>query len=138
MLMLRRFARMLMPVMPLVSLALTWAGGFFLVVHQRDAVLTVEAQGCHDYSHAKITGQAIGLVNGRRETRSLDLKPAANPGTFTVQKQWPAEGKWVLVFTGTYGDLHTYTLTEQAADGQWHPHMTTHPVSTEEIEAALR
>src|ERR1035441_8769955 len=76
--MLRRFARMVMMLMPL---ALAWGGGFFLVVQNKDAGLTVEAQGCQDYSHARITGQAEGIVNGERQSMSLDLTPTGKPGT---------------------------------------------------------
>ena len=130
--MLRRFVWMLMP------LALAWGGGFFLVVQNKDAGLTVEAQGCQDYSHARITGQAEGIVNGKRQSMSLELTPAGKPGTYSVRKQWPAEGKWVLLFSATSGDLHTYTLVDLAAGSQRQLRMTTHPMSAEEIEAALR
>ena len=129
--MLRRCVWMLMP------LALAWGGGLFLVVRNKDSGWTVEAQGCRDYSHARITGQAEGIVNGRRQSMPLELTPTGKPGTYTVRKQWPAEGKWILVFTGTSGDLHTYTLVDLAAD-QWRPRLTMRPVTAEEIEAALR
>ncbi len=133
--MLRRFARMVMMLMPL---ALASGGGVFLVVQNKDAGLTVEAQGCQDYSHARITGQAEGIVNGKRQSMSLDLTPTGKPGTYTVRKQWPAEGKWVLVFSGTSGERHTHTLVDLTPDSQWRPRMTMRPVSAEEIEAALR
>jgi len=130
--MLRRLVWMLTP------LALAWGGGFYLVVQSKDAGLTVEAQGCQDYSHARITGQAEGIVNGKRQSISLELTPTEKPGTYTVRKQWPAEGKWVLVFSGASGERHTYTLVDPAAAGQWRPRMTMRPVTAEEIEAALR
>jgi hypothetical protein len=130
--MLRRFVWMLMP------LALAWGGGFYLVVQNKDAGLTVEAQGCQDYSHARITGQAEGIVNGKRQSMSLELTPTEKPGTYMVRKQWPAEGKWVLVFSGVSGERHTYTLVDPAAGGQPGPRMTMRPVTAEEIEAALR
>jgi len=123
----------------LAPLAIAWAGGFFLVVqNNNDAGLTVEAQGCQDYSHARITGQAEGIVNGKRQSMPLELTPGVKPGTYTVRKQWPAEGRWVLVFSGTSGDRHTYTLVDPAAGGPWRPRMTMRPVAAEEIEAALR
>jgi len=107
------------------------------VVEQKDGAITVEAQGCQDYSHAQITAQAVGIVNGKRQTVSLELTPAAKPGAYTVHKQWPAEGKWVLVFTGASGALHTHTLVALERDGEWHPRMTMRPIDAEEIEAAL-
>jgi hypothetical protein len=121
----------------LMPLALAWGGGFYLVVQNKDAGLTVEAQGCQDYSHARITGQAEGIVNGKRQSMSLELTPTEKPGTYAVRKQWPAEGKWVLVFSGTSGERHTYTLVDPAA-GERNPRMTMRPVTAEEIEAALR
>ncbi|MGA3077950.1 MAG: hypothetical protein ABSG56_30265 [Bryobacteraceae bacterium] len=129
--MLRRFVWMLMP------LALAWGGGFYLVVQNKDAGLTVEAQGCQDYSHARITGQAEGIVNGKRQSMSLELTPTEKPGTYAVRRQWPAEGKWVLIFSGMSGERHTYTLVDPAA-GERNPRMTMRPVTAEEIEAALR
>jgi hypothetical protein len=122
----------------LMPLALAWGGGFYLVVQNNNAAMTVEAQGCQDYSHARITGQAEGIVNGKRQSMSLELTPTEKPGIYTVRKQWPAEGRWVLVFSGTSGERHTYTLVDPAAGGQRNPHMTMRPVTTEEIEAALR
>lgn len=137
--MLRRFAWILMPV------AFVWAGGFFLTIHgpatagpARDAVLTVEAQGCQDYSHARITGQAEGIVRGQRQSISLQLTPIGKPGNYAVRRQWPSDGKWVLVFSGTSGELHTHTIVEFGSDGQLRPHPAMRPFSQEEIEAALR
>jgi len=137
--MLRRFAWMLMPA------ALVWAGSFFLTIHgpaaagqTKDAVLTVEAQGCQDYSHARITGQAEGIVKGQRQTISLELTPTGKPGNYAVRKQWPAEGKWLLVFNGTSGERHTHTIVEFGPDGRLRPSLTMRPLSPKEIEAALR
>ena len=137
--MLRRFAWMLAP------LACVWAGGFFLTVHGpaaagqiKDAVLTVEAQGCHDYSHAGITGRAEGVVNGQRRSIPLELTPTGKAGNYAVRRQWPAEGKWVLVFSATAGELQTHTFVEFGPDGQLRPRLTMRPVAAEEIEAALR
>lgn len=130
--MLRRFACWM-----LLPLALAWGGGFFLVVQNKPSGLTVQAEGCHDYTHARITAQAEGIVNGKRQSITLELTAAGKPGLYTVRKQWPAEGKWVLVFNGTSGGLNTHTLVDLTAS-QWRPRMTMHPVAAEEIEAALR
>jgi len=137
--MLRRFAWMLLP------MALAWGGGFFLTIHgpaaagqTKDAVLTVEAQGCQDYSHAKITGQAEGIIQGQRQSISLELTPTGKPGNYAVRRQWPAEGKWVLVFNGTASERQTHTIVEFGSDGQLRPRLTMRPLASEEIEAALR
>jgi len=135
----RRLAWMLMPA------ALAWGGGFFLTVHgpaaagpTRDAVLIVEAQGCQDYSRAAVTGQAEGIVHGQRQSISLELTPTGKLGNYAVRKQWPADGKWVLVFSGTAGELHTHTIVEFGPEGQLRPRSTMRSLAPAEIEAALR
>ena len=124
------------------------AGGFFLTIHapaSNDAVLLVEAQGCHDYSQAKITGVAEGLVQGKRQSVAIDLAPTSKPGQYEVRRQWPAEGKWVLVLSGTFGGAHTHTIVELGPDGHLLPdsapskgiRMAMHPVTAAEIQQAL-
>jgi len=137
--MLRRLAWMLMPA------AFAWAGGFFLTIHGPDsagqikgAVLTVTAEGCQDYSHARITGQAEGAMQGHRQSIPLELIATGKPGTYAVRKQWPSDGKWVLVFNGTAGERQTHTMVEFGPDGRLRPRLTMRPLSPEEIEAALR
>lgn len=130
--MVRRFVWMLMP------LALAWGGGFFLTVENNHSGVTVEAKGCQDYSHARITGQAEGMVNGKRQSVPLELTATSKPGVYTVRKQWPAEGKWVLVFSGTSGERNTHTLVNLNAGSEWRPKMTMSAVTADEIEAALR
>src|ERR1700690_982196 len=137
--MLRRFVWMLTPV------AFVWAGGIFLTIHgpatagpAKDAVLTLEAQGCQDYSQAKITGQAEGVVHGQRQSIMLDLVPIGKPGNYAVRRQWPADGKWVLVFSGTSGERHTHTIVEFGPDGELRPHAAMRPFAPVEIEAMLR
>jgi len=132
--MLRRFTPTMMLLLPLASL---WAGGFFLTVQQKDSTITVQAQGCRDYSHASITARAEGLVNGKRESLPVQLTATEKPGTYTVQKQWPDQGKWVLVFDGASAGVHTHTLVA-LTNAEWHPHMTMQPLAPGEIEAALR
>jgi len=126
-----------------------YAGGFFLTIHApgetKDAVLVVEAQGCGDYSQAKITGVAEGLVHGQRQSIPVELTPTAKPGLYAVRQQWPANGKWVLVLSGTTGDRHTHTIVELGPDGRMLPdsapskgiRMAMHPVTAAEIQEAL-
>ncbi len=127
------------------------AGGFFLSIRGpagdvKDAVLTLEAQGCHDYSKATIAGQAEGIVNGSRQSIQLALTTTAKPGVYVVRKQWPSEGKWVLVFTGTFADRNTHTIVELGTDGRLLPdsapskgiRMVMRPLAAGEIEAVLR
>jgi hypothetical protein len=132
--------------------ATAYAGGFFLTIHApsptdgvQDAVLTVEAQGCSDYSHAAITGRAEGLVAGKRQSLPVTLAPANKPGMYTVRQQWPADGKWVLVLSAESQGRHTYTIVELAPDGRLQPasapskgiRMAMRTVTDADIEAAL-
>jgi len=43
-----------------------------------------------------MTGTAYGLVDGKRQTVSLEFGPTNRPGVFSVRRTWPAEGSWVL------------------------------------------
>jgi hypothetical protein len=131
--------------------AVASAGAFLLTIHapgpgaDAGTVLTVRAEGCQDYSHANVTGRAEGLVQGRRQSVALKLVPAGTPGTYAVRRQWPAEGKWVLVFQGTAGGRQTHTIVELGPDGRLKPasapskgiRMTMRPVSDAELMAIL-
>jgi hypothetical protein len=126
------------------TVAAVFAGGFFLTVHGpgdiKDAVLTVQAEGCQDYSQASITGRAEGIVDGKRQSVAVDLTPTSKPGVYAVRKQWPAEGKWVLVLSGTAGDRHTHTIVQLAPDGRVSKtvRLAMGPVSPADVDAALR
>jgi hypothetical protein len=131
------FRKSWIPIGGLAAAATVYAGGFFLVVHSQDSGIVIEAQGCQDYSQAKVTGRAEGIVNGKRQSIVLDLTAAGKPGAYAAHKQWPAEGKWVLVFSGTSGARVTQTIVELLPNGKIAPHMVMRPVTTAEIEAAL-
>ena len=117
--------------------ATVFAGGFFLEVHGKDNGLTVEALGCQDYSQAKVTGRAEGIVNGKRQSVALELTATGKAGAYAVRRQWPAEGKWVLIFNGTSGGRVTHTIVELAPDGKLRPRMLMRPATNAEVEAAL-
>ena len=129
------------------------AGGFFLSIHapdpkvaDRDAILTVEAQGCQDYSQAHVTGTAEGTVDGKRRSIALELAATGRPGAYMVRRQWPERGKWVLVFHSVAWGRTTSTIVSLAPDGRLPPdsapsqgiRMMMRPVNSEDIEAALR
>jgi hypothetical protein len=125
------------------------AGGFFLSIHapaSTGAVLNVEAMGCHDYSHATVTGRAEGIVGGKRQTLPVTLAPTGKPGTYSVRQQWPADGKWVLVLSGESDGRQTHTIVELAPDGHLLPasapskgiHMAMGVVTDADVSAALR
>ena len=51
----------------------------------------------HDLSAPyEVTGTAEGLVDGRRRSIALTVRPTGESGKFAVARNWPAEGVWVL------------------------------------------
>jgi hypothetical protein len=85
------------------------AGGFFLTIgnpvaanvpQAKGAVLVVRPDGCHEPAKAQITGTAEGIVNGARRSVPLKLTALPTPGVYAVNREWPAEGVWVVNLTG--------------------------------------
>jgi hypothetical protein len=96
-----------------------FAGGFFLELgnpdaspqaRARNAVVTLRAVGCGEPAKALVTGTAIGVVNGKRQSIPLSLFSLKEPGMHAVTQQWPAEGQWVLQFVAKEGGRVTSTL----------------------------
>jgi len=91
------------------------AGGFQISVQapdatkmsMKDAVLIVRTFGCMKPADANVTITAEGMVAGHRQSMPVELH-ADDTGVYALRQQWPAEGKWVLVLTGT---LHGMTST---------------------------
>lgn len=84
----------------------------------RDAFLTVRT-----YHHGQIiaktlTGTAEGIVNGKRESMPLDIRPGSQAGMYVVRWQRPAVGRWVLVInSGTQGIVDATAVVEISATG---------------------
>jgi hypothetical protein len=99
----------------LASVPSVKAGGFQISVQapdaakmsMKDAVLVVRTFGCMKPADANVTITAEGMVAGRRQSVPVELH-ADETGVYAIRQQWPAEGKWVLVLTGT---LHGMTST---------------------------
>jgi hypothetical protein len=70
-----------------------------------NAVLTARVLGCHEPADAKVTGTAIGIVDGRRETIPLKLTALRVPGMYALTRQWPAQGSWVIHLTAELGGV---------------------------------
>ena len=78
-----------------------WAGGQ-QVTAQPSAdgkSVVVRTFRCGTPSSFTVHGTAEGVVAGQRKTIPLTIGRAAEEGVFTVSRQWPAEGKWALVFS---------------------------------------
>jgi hypothetical protein len=116
-----------MPVAALLALAgQLLAGGFYLNLRdpntnaearKGNAVLMVEASGCHDPATATLTGIAIGIVNGQRQSIPLTVQRLSGVATFAVTQQWPKEGKWVIELTAKNGEQSTNMLVNAGPKG---------------------
>jgi hypothetical protein len=96
--------------MTLALASAAMAGGFGLSARRstdhpkvKGGVLLVQAEGCYGPG-ATVSATAEGLVNGRRRSIPLRLTKvgtdSAGTVTYTLRRQWPAEGVWVLSLTG--------------------------------------
>jgi hypothetical protein len=132
-------------VMPLLG------GGFFLELgtpsasqdpKAKGAVVLAHFIGCHEPEKGVLTATAEGLVKGKRE--SVALKPVAmdRAGLFAIQRQWPAEGKWILRLVGKHPGVAvaTTTLVRVTADGFERGSMVMKPgeLGADAVEAMLR
>src|SRR5687768_9070912 len=85
----------------------------------REAFLLV-----HTFHHgtpigAPVTGKAEGIVAGERRTVSLKFGGTSRTGVYALNKQWPAEGSWVLFITANQGpDDDVTAVVELAPNGQ--------------------
>ena len=101
------------------------AGGFQLTVEApdagqtnlKDAALIVRTFGCHQPADASVTVTAEGILDGRRQSLPVELKADAK-GVYGIRQQWPAEGKWVLVLTGTYNGMTSTIFVELGEKGR--------------------
>src|SRR6185436_14954802 len=70
----------------------------------RDAFLTVRTYHHGDLLAKTVTGTAEGVVNGKRQSMKLDIRPGSQAGTYAVRWQRPATGRWVLVISSGGGN----------------------------------
>jgi hypothetical protein len=86
-----------------------------------DPVLIVHAFSCHQPTDAAVRASAEGVVDGKRKTIPLQLKSSGATGVYSVTRQWPAQGSWVLVFNIDRGG-QTTALVKLNPQGM--PHFT--------------
>jgi hypothetical protein len=109
----------------LASAASVFAGGFQLAIEApdatktslKDAALIVRTFGCHQPEDANVTVTAEGMVGSRRRSLPVELKADAK-GVYSIRQQWPSEGKWVLVLTGTYNGMTSTVFVELDEKGK--------------------
>jgi hypothetical protein len=112
----------------LASGANIFAGGFQLAVEAphagstsvKDAALIVRTFGCGQPADANVTVTAEGIIDNHRQSLPVDLKADAK-GVYSVQRQWPQEGKWMLVLTGTYNGMASTVFVELDQKGGVYP-----------------
>lgn len=85
------------------------------------SVLIVHAFSCHQPTDAAVRASAEGVVDGKRKTISVQLKSTGATGVYSVTRQWPAEGSWVLAFSIDRGGQTTALVK---LDPQGMPHFT--------------
>src|SRR3954465_9688210 len=84
----------------------------------RDAFLTVRTYHHGEVVAKTVTGTAEGVVNGKRQSMPLDIRPGSQMGTYVVLWQRPAAGRWVLVInSGTQGVTDATAVVEISASG---------------------
>ena len=116
----------------------------------RDAFLTVRTYHHGDLMARTVTGTAEGVVNGKRQSMRLDIRPGSQAGVYAVRWQRPAVGRWVLVISSgsagvtdatavveisPSGGIAGVTVPTHAIGGGW---ISPRPVAAAEIDGLLQ
>lgn len=100
-----------------------YAGGFWLQLgspeaspeaKSHNAVLVLQATGCHDPANATVKGTAISARD--HHATPLKLIPMKQPGTFAVIRDWPSDAAVTLEFIGHNGEQVTSLLVPAHGD----------------------
>ena len=84
----------------------------------RDAFLTVRTYHHGEIMAKTVTGTAEGVVDGKRQSMRLDIRPGTQTGTYVVRWQKPATGRWVLVInSGNQGIIDATAVVEISPTG---------------------
>jgi hypothetical protein len=84
----------------------------------RDAFLTVRTYHHGQIISKTVTGTAEGVVNGKRQSMKLDIRPGSQPGMYAVRWVRPAVGRWVLVInSGNQGVVDATAVVEISPTG---------------------
>jgi hypothetical protein len=84
----------------------------------RGAFLTVRTYHHRDFQATTVTGTAEGVVDGKRQTMRLDIRPGSQPGMYVVRWERPAAGRWVLVInSGPVGTPYATAVVEISPNG---------------------
>jgi len=84
----------------------------------RGAFLTVRTYHHGEIQSKTVTGTAEGVVDGKRQSVPLDIRPGSQPGMYVVRWQRPAAGRWVLVInSGSSGVTEATAVVEISPSG---------------------
>jgi hypothetical protein len=84
----------------------------------RGAFLTVRTYHHGQFESKTVTGTAEGVVDGKRQSMALDIRPGSQPGMYVVRWQRPATGRWVLVInSGSAGVTEATAVVEISPNG---------------------
>ena len=130
------------------SALVLWAGGLFVVpgnpeanaeARAHNAVLTLKLAGCHEPQKALLTGIAVGVIDGQKQTIQLHIKALSEPGTYALTRQWPEKGRWVLEFVAKDQGRITSTLVGAGPGGieRETARMGMHEPMPEDVSALL-
>jgi hypothetical protein len=75
----------------------------------RNATLLVRAYHHSASLNAPLTGTAEGIVDGRRVSLPLELRPTNQPGVFALTTPLPKGGTWIMAITVTESSTATAT-----------------------------
>jgi hypothetical protein len=75
--------------------------------------MLVRTYRCGTPARLAVSGAAEGLVDGQRRRIPLTIARTGDPAVFSVTRQWPSEGAWVLTFTAA-GERPASALVELA------------------------
>jgi hypothetical protein len=82
------------------------------------AFLTVRTYHHREFQAKTVTGTAEGVVDGKRQSMPLDIRPGSQPGMYVVRWQRPATGRWVLVInSGSSGVTDATAVVEISPNG---------------------
>lgn len=116
----------------------------------RGAFLTVRTYHHRDFQSKVVTGTAEGMVDGKRQSMRLDIRPGSQPGMYVVRWQRPTAGRWVLVINsgsggvseatavveiGPSGGVAGVTVPTKIIGGGW---VSPRAVATSEIDGLLQ
>lgn len=108
--------------------------------HAKMAAFVFRTQGCAEPAKAEISGTAEGLVKGARRSVALKIMPMSKPGVYAVNREWPAEGDWLVNLKGTCGEASAGAIVPVGPKGfiRESSKFFPRPATDAEVESALK